>query len=211
MRTILTREKLNFLFILLIANVNLLSSCSGSKQVTSVNRTTRPANTRQPVIVNPTSHNIPSQLNNTSINKVSELQTKYSQLLDVDPISIQNLKLYRFIDDWYHAPYKYAGRSKSGVDCSDFVSLLLDSVYTISFGGTSASMFTRMTPIKKDDLQEGDLVFFKIAGSHISHVGFYLTNGKFTHASVNAGVTISDLNEPYYKKYFYSGGRLTSN
>jgi murein DD-endopeptidase / murein LD-carboxypeptidase len=188
-----------FLFASIIIIGVLFVSCSGTKYATT--------NRNKPVAE---SHTIPQQLN-ANDDATSALQNKYAQLLAVAPLSIQNLKLYQFIDSWYHAPYKYAGRSKSGVDCSDFVSLLLDSVYTIPFDGSSASMFTRTKPVKKEDLREGDLVFFKISGDRISHVGFYLTNNKFVHASVSQGITISDLNEDYYKKYFYSGGRLTSN
>jgi murein DD-endopeptidase / murein LD-carboxypeptidase len=200
----------SLVFISVIAIGALFTSCSGTKYAAASHGNTSALKTRQPDISNPSSYNTPQLLatNNTT---TSPIQNKYAQLLDIDPRFVNNLKLYQFIDDWYHAPYKYAGRSKSGVDCSDFVSLLLDSVYTISFGGSSASMFTRLKPVKKEDLHEGDLVFFKIAGDRISHVGFYLTNNKFVHASVSQGITISDLNEDYYKKYFYSGGRFILN
>ena len=50
--------------------------------------------------------------------------------------------------------------------------------------------------------------FFKIAKNRISHIGIYLTNGFFIHSSVKKGVTVSNLNEEYYQKYFYSGGRI---
>jgi len=56
-------------------------------------------------------------------------------------------------------------------------------------------------------LGEGDLVFFKIKKKRISHIGIYLGNNKFAHASVKNGVIISDMDEPYYQKRFYSGGR----
>jgi len=50
-------------------------------------------------------------------------------------------------------------------------------------------------------------VFFKIESKNVSHVGVYLMNNKFVHASTKKGVIISDLNEPYYQKYFFTGGR----
>ncbi len=198
-----------FIFISAITIGAVFSSCSGTKYAGASKRNASALKTRHPG-ANSSSTNTPQSLTANN-NETSALQIKYAQLLEVNPSVIQNLKLYQFIDNWYHAPYKYAGRSKSGVDCSDFVSLLLDSVYTISFNGTAAFMFTRTKPVKKEDLQEGDLVFFKISGDRISHIGFYLTNNKFVHASVSQGITISNLNEAYYKKYFYSGGRLTSN
>jgi murein DD-endopeptidase / murein LD-carboxypeptidase len=57
-------------------------------------------------------------------------------------------------------------------------------------------------------MKEGDLVFFKIKKNIISHVGIYLGNGKFAHASMHSGIIVSDLDEPYYKKYFYKATRV---
>jgi cell wall-associated NlpC family hydrolase len=65
--------------------------------------------------------------------------------------------------------------------------------------------------IKRNDLEEGDLVFFHTTRKGISHVGVYLGNNKFVHASLNYGVTISDLNDPYYSRAFRAGGRVREN
>ena len=59
-----------------------------------------------------------------------------------------------------------------------------------------------------EKIKQGDLLFFKTNGNSISHVGVYLKNNKFVHASTSKGVMINDLEETYYKKYFYSAGRL---
>ena len=61
---------------------------------------------------------------------------------------------------------------------------------------------------RKEELKEGDLVFFKINSKSISHVGVYLGDDKFAHASSSKGVMISNLNEAYWKRYYYKGGRL---
>jgi lipoprotein Spr len=66
-------------------------------------------------------------------------------------------------------------------------------------------------PLKKSQLREGDLVFFKIRKRRVSHVGVYLSHNRFIHASVHDGVVISDLDEPYYKKYFFKGGKVKEN
>ena len=58
------------------------------------------------------------------------------------------------------------------------------------------------------ELRTGDLVFFKINNDKISHVGIYLKNNKFIHASSYRGVTVNDLDESYYKKYYYASGRV---
>ena len=67
-----------------------------------------------------------------------------------------------------------------------------------------------VNPVGKDDLKEGDLVFFKIHSRRISHVGIYLGNNKFAHAS-SRGVAISSLDDNYYSRYFYKGGRLMAS
>lgn len=136
------------------------------------------------------------------------IKAKYASIMGVNPNNIDNYRLYSFIDAWYGTPYKWAGRSRDGVDCSDFVSVLFDQVYGTNLSGTCVDLLSKCKIVKESDLKEGDLVFFKINSHHASHVGVYLMNHKFVHASVHAGVVISDLTEAYYKKYFYKAGRL---
>ena len=64
-----------------------------------------------------------------------------------------------------------------------------------------------VSPVRKDELKEGDLVFFKIHSRSISHIGIYLGNDRFAHAS-SKGVAISSLDDAYYSRYFYKGGRV---
>ncbi|HLC83336.1 MAG TPA: NlpC/P60 family protein [Bacteroidia bacterium] len=116
--------------------------------------------------------------------------------------------LYYQVYDWLGTKYKYAGRSKKGIDCSGFVSTMYKNTYCINLMGGSRDIWPTVKPIEKDDLIEGDILFFKIKKGQISHVGVYLGNNKFAHASVHSGVIISDLNEEYYKKYFFKGGRI---
>lgn len=140
--------------------------------------------------------------------KKLELQTKYAALLGINTEQIKNLKLYQFIDEWYGVPYKYGGKTKEGIDCSDFTAILCKDVYNKTVEIPSSKIYSMTQPINISEIQEGDLVFFKIESSKISHVGVYLQNNKFIHASTKKGVIINDLNEAYYKKYFYKAGRL---
>ncbi|MDO9185303.1 MAG: NlpC/P60 family protein [Bacteroidia bacterium] len=116
--------------------------------------------------------------------------------------------LYYQIYDWIGTNYKYAGCTKNGIDCSGFVNEIYTNVYCINLPGGSSDIWKQVNPIDKNDLQEGDIVFFKIRKGTISHVGIFLGNNKFAHASVKTGVVINDLDETYYKKYFYKGGRI---
>jgi murein DD-endopeptidase / murein LD-carboxypeptidase len=138
------------------------------------------------------------------------LKEKYSALLNVETEKLKNTDLYKFIDEWQDVPYKYGGRSKTGVDCSNLTSLLYNQVFNKNITGSCSGLFSQSNPINAKDLKEGDLVFFKIDGDKISHVGVYLHNNKFVHATTKKGVMINDLDEPYYKKYFFKAARLTN-
>lgn len=127
--------------------------------------------------------------------------------LDID--SCAYIPLYKALYKWLGTPYKYAGTTKKGIDCSGFTKAVLRDSYSLQLSGGSRDIYTRCTPVDAKNLREGDLVFFKINKSNISHVGIYLQDGYFAHASVTRGVMINHLSEDYYKKYFYSGGRLS--
>lgn len=143
--------------------------------------------------------------------RYSPLQLDYAQQLEVLPSMIKDTALYGFIDNWIGTRYKYGGVTDKGIDCSGFTCTLYKNVFDKEIIGSSGTLFNSVQPVEKDELTEGDLVFFKIKKNRISHVGVYLMNNKFVHASTHNGVIISDLNEDYYKKYFYTGGRLTDN
>jgi lipoprotein Spr len=143
----------------------------------------------------------------TNPSRNASVRKKYAALLDTDESKIDNLKLYSFIDEWYGVPYKYGGQNKKGIDCSNFASTLYSSVYKKTLTGSSASIFAQCKTVSKNNLTEGDLVFFKIEGDKVSHIGVYLQNNKFVHATTKKGVMIDDLDEAYYKKYYFKSGR----
>ncbi|AOP33045.1 hypothetical protein A0128_03710 [Leptospira tipperaryensis] len=116
--------------------------------------------------------------------------------------------LYKEVYRWLGTPYKDYGTDESGIDCSSFTSKILSKVYGSNLSGPSYTMVPRTTSISKEELKEGDLIFFTISGNKVSHVGIYLKDQKFVHASTKRGVTINSLEEEYYKKYYTSSGRL---
>jgi murein DD-endopeptidase / murein LD-carboxypeptidase len=142
----------------------------------------------------------------SSTNETNNNVTLVQQKLGITEKEIKNNKLYSFICDWYGVPYKYGGCQKTGVDCSCFTNLLVEKIYDKKLERTSGSMYNACHKITLDELKEGDLVFFKINGTAISHVGVYLKNRLFAHASTSKGVIINSIDEAYYKKYFHSGG-----
>lgn len=118
------------------------------------------------------------------------------------------IELYREVYAWLGVRYRYAGLTKRGVDCAGFVKNICNSIYGTSLSGSAGHHFKKCVPIERSELEEGDLVFFKIRKKYISHVGIYLGNGKFAHAAVHGGVMINSLSDAYYNKYYYLSGRL---
>ena len=142
-----------------------------------------------------------------NIETCSTLQFKYAMMMDIDVEAVSNLELYSFIEEWWGTRYRYGGTTKKGIDCSSFTGKLLTQVYGLDVQRTARDQFGQCEKVAREDLQEGDLVFFNTRGG-VSHVGVYLGNDFFVHSSTHSGVTISSLADNYYSRKFISGGRM---
>lgn len=145
-----------------------------------------------------------------AIENSGKLQFKYSIMLNVAVEELTNYRLLEFIEEWYGTRYVYGGSTKRGIDCSAFSGTLQATVFGRGLPRIAQDQFLYSERISRTRLQEGDLVFFNTTGG-ISHVGIYLKNNKFIHASSSHGVTISDLNDTYYSKRFIAAGRVREN
>ena len=143
----------------------------------------------------------------SSVESASRLQLKYSILLNTEVERLQNTALLEKMDEWYGTRYRLGGTTKKGVDCSAFVQSVFLGAYAVSLPRTAREQYKASRCISRTDIQEGDLLFFNTTGG-VSHVGIYLQNNKFIHASASQGVTISDLFDPYYLKRFIGAGRV---
>lgn len=141
-----------------------------------------------------------------SIESANPLQLKYAMLLDVEVEKALNLHLFKLIDEWFGTKYRLGGTTKEGVDCSALMQIFFMGLYGLALPRTAKEQYYFTRRISRAELKEGDLVFFNTIGG-ISHVGMYLQNNKFVHASAN-GVTISDLYENYWLKHFIGAGRI---
>ena len=145
-----------------------------------------------------------------NVNPDSIKMDSFYRLKSIDLNQADSLKLYAEVFRWYKTCYRYGGNTNHGIDCSHFVNMLYEKIYGRTLGPSAGAIFTQCKVVKKGlaGAKEGDILFFKIRHGQISHVGIYLQNGKFAHASTHSGVIISDMEEPYYKKHFYKVGRV---
>ncbi len=176
-------------FLLFAFGISLLVSCSTSKKSPKRESASRVKKKRIP--------------------RVKSGKTKEADLKkNLSKSGNRNEELYAFIDKWKGVPHKMGGTSTRGVDCSGLVIQIYKEVYGQDFINRRArDLYTETEAIAKKDLKEGDLVFFKIGSKKINHIGLYLSNGDFVHASSSKGVMVSNLEQAYFKKYFFCGGR----
>jgi lipoprotein Spr len=154
--------------------------------------------------------NAPSRQANTGsteIEKAGSLQIKFALLMDTEVEQVQNIRLFTLINEWYGTRYQMGGTTKAGIDCSALVQVVFSSVYQTEVPRTAREQYKASRLISRTELKEGDLVFFNTRGG-VSHVGIYLQNNKFVHASSSGGVTISDLYDEYWLKKFIGVGRI---
>lgn len=118
--------------------------------------------------------------------------------------------LFDFIHDWWGTKYRYGGTSKNGIDCSAFSLKLFNQVYNVKLPRTASEQYKATVRIKKTELKDGDLVFFRTKYKSTWHVGIYLSDGWFVHSKSKVGVSFNNLNDPLYTQIYYGAGRLKS-
>lgn len=116
-------------------------------------------------------------------------------------------KLDTEIDKLIGVKYKYSGTTTDGFDCSGFTQYVFRKL-GIELNRSSKDQAIQGKKVAKDDLRPGDLVFFNTNGKGISHVGIYVGDGKFAHASTSKGVRISALTEKYYVNKYVTARRV---
>ena len=147
-------------------------------------------------------------IRDADVEAVSSVQLKYAVLMNTEVESLPAKALLENVDEWYGVRYRTGGNTKSGVDCSGFTVAVYSALYGIALPRVSRDQYRISRKISTTELQEGDLVFFNTRGSGVSHVGVYLGNNRFIHASVSRGVMVNGLSEPYYAQRYYGAGRI---
>jgi cell wall-associated NlpC family hydrolase len=117
-------------------------------------------------------------------------------------------KLVKIAHAMLDIPYRFGGTSLLGIDCSGYVQKVF-GLLDIILPRTAREQFRHGKVIGKEDLSIGDLVFFRTYAKFPSHVGIYLGDNRFIHASsTDRKVTIDRLDAPYYLKRFIGAKRL---
>lgn len=117
-------------------------------------------------------------------------------------------KMMREISRYMGVPYLYGGTTAQGLDCSGYTMLVYRSAVGKSLPRSAAEQAKVGRNIDLRDLKFGDLIFFNTTGEQYSHVGIYLGDDLFAHASVTLGVTISSLQSSYYESRYVGARRV---
>ncbi|MCL1059369.1 NlpC/P60 family protein [Shewanella gelidimarina] len=125
----------------------------------------------------------------------------------LDNAAAVKIQLMQLHSEWKGTPYRFGGMSKRGIDCSGFVALGFKDKFGITLPRTTDEQRSIGQSVSKSQLREGDLVFFK-TGWSTRHVGIYIGNHQFLHASTSQGVMISSLNNSYWKQKYWLARRL---
>jgi lipoprotein Spr len=134
--------------------------------------------------------------------------SNFFQKVGINVTKATDLTMYANVFKWLYTPYRYGGKGEKGIDCSNYVFKLTSEAFCADSYATSNQLANMTEYVDKEDLQEGDLIFFNVKGYGISHVGVYLQNGKFTHSCSSKGVTVSDLGEKYWSARYCRAGRI---
>lgn len=122
------------------------------------------------------------------------------------PSNRLRVALKQYYHQWAGVPYLYGGETRRGIDCSAFVQQAVAATRSLSLPRTTLRQSQRGYRIPARQLRVGDLVFFRTGGGR--HVGIYIGSNRFIHASSSAGVTISSLNNIYWRRHFWQARRL---
>ncbi len=225
----------NTLYILLVFVLFLGTSCKSLRKISSTDKSTFGQSTKRKVgngqpefleniSVNPGSvvtskhktsgiKKTPEQytkatLEPSTIEQADWLQFKYAIVTNTNIESLENIPLLQKIDEWWGTKYCLGGSTKNCIDCSGFTTLIMKEVYKLQLPRTAQEQYNMSEKISITDIKEGDMIFFGTSTKRISHVGIYIANNKFLHASTSVGVTITNMDDKYWAAKFKGFGRV---
>ncbi|MGU3414155.1 bifunctional murein DD-endopeptidase/murein LD-carboxypeptidase [Enterobacteriaceae bacterium C23F] len=170
-----------------VAVAVLLSACSTTNTAKNMHSETLGVNNEDPSSLQASQDEFESMVRNLDVK--SRLMDQYAS--------------------WKGVRYRLGGETKRGIDCSAFVQRTFREQFGMDLPRSTYEQQEMGKSIKRTQLRTGDLVLFR-AGSTGRHVGIYIGNNQFVHASTSSGVTISSMNEPYWNKRYNEARRVLS-
>ncbi|HBO22731.1 MULTISPECIES: bifunctional murein DD-endopeptidase/murein LD-carboxypeptidase [unclassified Providencia] len=111
--------------------------------------------------------------------------------------------------NWKGVSYRLGGTTKNGIDCSSFVQRTFFEQFGVQLPRTTSEQESSGKGVKRNSLKAGDIVLFK-TGRTMKHVGIYIGDDKFVHASTSSGVIVSEMSNNYWSKRYYAGRRIVN-
>ena len=163
--------------------IAVLSGCASNKPVSSIN------------------------IADLSSNRTSITSKRPGQVVNQGAVKNQRAGLMQSYAYWKGTPYEWGGEDKGGIDCSGLVQNVYSELYDLDLPRNTQAQLKAGKKIGRDNLNVSDLVFFR-TGIRTRHVGIYLGNDRFMHASTSQGVTISSLDNPYWRRHYMTAVRV---
>ncbi|WP_231622857.1 NlpC/P60 family protein [Yersinia rohdei] len=116
-------------------------------------------------------------------------------------------KILTHYDQWEGVSYKLGGNTRKGIDCSAYMQRVFEDEFSFSLPRSTHEQIKQGSLVTKDALHAGDLVFFKTS-KQTQHVGVYIGENKFIHASSSIGITISTLDNKYWGSRYEQARRI---
>jgi len=136
--------------------------------------------------------------------------TPLMSLVDSPPGEARRLHIRRALlaqhERWAGTPYRLGGSGAGGIDCSALVQNVFRDTFRFALPRTTAEQVGTGLAVARDALRPGDLVFFRPSGAY-RHVGIYVGEGRFLHASTSRGVMLSELDNHYWQRHFWQARR----
>ncbi|PHM75134.1 lipoprotein [Xenorhabdus kozodoii] len=134
-------------------------------------------------------------------------QDEFENLISKLDIKSKILNQYA---DWKGVAYRLGGNTKRGIDCSAFVQRTFHDQFGVELPRSTSEQQNIGQTVSRSKLRAGDLVLFK-TGRRMRHVGIYIGNNQFVHASTSNGVIVSKLTDTYWSKRYYDARRVLSD
>jgi hypothetical protein len=202
---LMLRSIWGIIFLVCILNISI-PGCSSSSRITTIHEQTVADTIDQAEDLSDDSEMDEEELLEDEIPPVFSTALK-SPAIENNPV-IDRQKFLTKIMGLMGIRYRRSSDDSTGFDCSGFAVNIFNDALGITLPRSCGDQYKSGTPIMLDSLKFGDLVFFKTRKKRPSHVGIYVGDGLFAHASLSIGVTISLMESEYYRKRFLGARRI---